>query len=346
MSSPSAPPRGAKERKGMEKVIYKVKTAFRVRGSGSRKKPPSEAPLVAPLVAPAVAPVVVPPSIIQPPSPPAKNLPEYEGATKMPRIQVHEERMKKLGARFGLEIKPSEWHSSEGEVLRVDKAVRMRIHRECHHCQVRFGADNKCPKCHHTPCRQCTRYPNHETEAERQANRDRRAALIQKHQDMAPILPSYDYSTEIPLVRHRKTGGQGLVHKGRPRMRVRRYCHVCNNLIHPHAAQSRTCECGHKRCDDCPRQPDNKKSYPYGYPNDEPGSKFKGVFGCHKCKTKFAPEAEDGTPCSECQHEKCSQCPRVKPRKVEPEPDPQATESVRRYMAQLYIAAPPQISDS
>ncbi|KAI0525976.1 hypothetical protein F5B22DRAFT_588528 [Xylaria bambusicola] len=330
MSSSTPAPREGKEKRGMDKVLYRVKTVFHRKGSSSRKgassTPPAPAAASAPLSQPA------------PPTPP-KKLPEYEGATRIPRIQVHEERAKKLGARFGLEIKPSEWHSSEGEVLRVDKPVRMRIHRECHRCKSRFGAGNVCPSCQHTRCKQCTRYPEHQTDAERQANRERREALLQKHKDMAPILPSYDYSPQaqqIVLTRPRKTGTQDLVYKGRPRMRVRRYCHVCENLITSHAKQARTCErCDHKRCADCPRYPDNKKSYPYGYPNDEPGSKFKGVFACHECKTKFDPQAEDGTQCSKCAHEKCSECPRVKPRRVEPEPDPEVLESLRLRMAAL-----------
>ncbi|KAI0432588.1 hypothetical protein F5Y09DRAFT_301288 [Xylaria sp. FL1042] len=327
MSSSSAARREGKEKKGMDRVLYRVKTVFHRKGSSSRKGAASAGP------------VVTPGPISQPPAPPARKLPEYEGATRIPRIQVHEERAKKLGARFGLEIKPSEWHSSEGEVLRVDKPVRMRIHRECHRCKSRFGAGNVCPSCQHTRCKQCTRYPDQQTDADRQANRERREALLQKHKDMAPIIPSYDYSThsqQIVLTRPRKASAQDLVYKGRPRMRVRRYCHVCESLITSHAKQARTCEqCGHKRCADCPRYPDNKKSYPYGYPNDEPGANFKGIYACHECKTKFDPRAEDGTPCSKCAHEKCSECPRVKPRRVEPEPDPDVLESLRLRMAAL-----------
>ncbi|KAI0489701.1 hypothetical protein F4859DRAFT_163809 [Xylaria cf. heliscus] len=328
MSSSTPAPREGKEKKGMDRVLYRVKTVFHRKGSSSRKGQPSVAPAAAP----------APPS--QPLVAPAKKLPEYEGATRIPRIQIHEERAKKLGARFGLEIKPSEWHSTEGEVLRVDKPVRMRIHRECHRCKTRFGAGNVCPSCQHNRCKQCTRYPDKKTEAERQTNREKKEALIQKHKDMAPIIPSYDFAPQIVLKRPRKTGTQDLVYKGRPRMRVRRYCHVCETLITSHAKQARTCDqCGHKRCADCPRYPDNKKSYPYGYPNDEPSSNFKGVFACHECKTKFDPQAEDGTECPKCSHEKCSDCPRVKPRRVEPEPDPDVLESLRLRMAALQTSA-------
>ncbi|KAI1180692.1 hypothetical protein F4777DRAFT_258849 [Nemania sp. FL0916] len=326
MSSSATQPREGRQRRGMDKVLLKVKTAFR-RSSRRDAQAPPPAP-AAPLMS-------------QPPAPPARNLPDYEGATRIPRIQIHEERAKKLGARFGLEIKPSEWHSSDGDVLRVDKAVRMRIHRECHRCNQRFGVGNVCPSCNHTRCKQCTRYPDKQTEDDRLANREKREILLQKHKDMAPIIPSYDFAPPIILKRPRKTATEDLVYKGRPRMRVRRNCHVCDTLINSHSKQARTCEnCGHKRCADCPRRPDNKQSYPYGYPNDEPGSTFKGVFACHECKTKFSPDVVDDARCSNCDHAKCSQCPRVKPRKVDPEPDPVVLESLRRRMAEL------QTSDS
>ncbi|KAI1820754.1 hypothetical protein F4861DRAFT_39673 [Xylaria intraflava] len=321
--SSTATPKEGKEKRGVDRVLYRMKTVFNRKGFGRKEQP-------------SAGPVVTAAPISQPPAPPAKKKPEYEGATVIPRIQIHEERAKKLGTRFGLEIKPSEWHSSEGDVLRVDKPVRMRIHRQCHLCQSRFGTGNVCPSCQHTRCKQCTQNPGKRTEAERQINREKREALIQKHKDMAPILPSYDYSPQIILTKPRKAGNQDLVFRGRPRMRVRRFCHNCEALINSHGAQARICnECGHKRCADCPRYPDNKKSYPYGYPNDEPGSKFKGVFACHECKTKYSPEAADGTPCLKCAHEKCSQCPRIRPRKVDPEPDPDVLEGLRVRMANL-----------
>ncbi|KAI1810108.1 hypothetical protein GGS20DRAFT_568944 [Poronia punctata] len=327
MSSASVTPRGGKDKKGVDKVIYRMKAVFNRKGNSSRKGPSNTAPAAAPI------------AISQPSPAPVKKMPEYEGATRIPRIQVHEERAKKLGARFGLEIKPNEWHTTEGDVLRVDKPVRMRIHQECHQCHARFGAGSVCPSCQHHRCKECTRYPNQRTEAQRQANREKRDALVKKHKENAPIIPSYDYSPPIVFTRPKKANSQDVVYKGRPRMRVRRYCHVCENLISPHSKQPRTCdECGHKRCADCPRQPNNKQSYPYGYPHDEPGSKFKGVFACHECKTHFDPAAEDGAQCPKCDHKKCLECPRVKPKRVEPKPDPDVMESLRLRMAELQTA--------
>ncbi|OTB09724.1 hypothetical protein K445DRAFT_281937 [Daldinia sp. EC12] len=326
MSSPTAAnpaPAGSisregKKRKGVRKVLYNVKTVFKWSARTKKGAPPS---------APAAA-------VVSQPAAPAK--PQYEGATKIPRIQIHEERAKKLGTKFGLEIKPSEWHTTEGDVLRVEKSVRMRIHRECHQCHSAFAAGDECPNCKHKRCKLCTRHPPKlRTEEEKQALREKREAAIRRNKQNAPIVPSYDYSEKIVLKRPRKTG-QDLVYKGKARVRVRRHCHECNHLITGHAKQARVCDnCGHKRCADCPREPNDKNKYPYGYPNDEPGTNFKGVHACHECRKKFPPNSDDGTECRNCSHRKCADCPRVKPRKVDPEPDPDILETLRLRVAAL-----------
>ncbi|RYP26896.1 hypothetical protein DL768_011512 [Monosporascus sp. mg162] len=298
MSSPAGGPSAAsaaKEGKGkdrLEKVLHRMRTVFR-KGESSRRKsaPPPSGATGEPKVPTAAA------TKSEPVPPATKEQPEYPGATKIPRSQIHEERAKKLGARFGLEIKPSEWHSAEGDVLRVEKSVRMRIHRECHH----------------TRCKKCIRYPSKRNESEQQANRERREALAKKHKENAPIIPSYDYTpTTIVLKRPSKTNGQDLIYK-KQRMRVRR------------------------RCGDCPRDPDERAKYPYGYPNDEPGEKFKGVHSCHECGKKFPPNADNGAHCPNCSHRKCSDCRRVRPRKVEPEFSPEVLESLRLRWEELKL---------
>ncbi|RYP71525.1 hypothetical protein DL769_004679 [Monosporascus sp. CRB-8-3] len=151
MSSPAGAPSAAsatKDGKGkdrMEKVFHRMRTVFRKGESSRRKKATSE-----PKVPTAAA------TKSEPVPPATKKQPEYPGATVIPKSQIHEERAKKLGARFGLEIKPSEWHSTEGDVLRVEnydyapttivlkrpsktggqdlvyKRHRMRVRRYCH----------------------------------------------------------------------------------------------------------------------------------------------------------------------------------------------------------------------
>jgi hypothetical protein len=80
-----------------------------------------------------------------------------------------------------------------------------------------------------------------------------------------------------------------------------------------------------------------KKKYPYGYPGDEFGVNSIPYHKCHECKTRFPPSSLDGAECSNCKHPKCTDCPRLKPQKVEPEPDPEVLRSIQARLAELKI---------
>jgi hypothetical protein len=177
-----------------------------------------------------------------------------EGVTKVPKSQLFEERARKLGERFGLEIQKSEWHSTEGDALRIEKPIRMRVRRTCHKCNAVFGVAKECPNCQHSRCTKCSRYPPHRTEEEKVASRARRAAIIKANKEHAPIIPDYSFDAkeDFVLKRPSKTGGQDLIYK-KPRQRIRRNCHECGTLF---VTGSKNCEnCAHVRCTDCPRDP-------------------------------------------------------------------------------------------
>ena len=174
----------------------------------------------------------------------------------MPRSQIYEERARKLGERFGLEIPKSEWHSTEGDALRVEKPIRMRVRRTCHKCGVVFGAARECPGCEHVRCTKCARHPPRRTDEEKAASRVKRAAIIKANKENAPIIADYRIDAakkeDIVLRRARKAEVQDLVYK-KPRQRIRRNCHQCGTLF---VKGSKDCEkCGHVRCSDCPRDP-------------------------------------------------------------------------------------------
>lgn len=177
------------------------------------------------------------------------------GVSRLSKLELFEERAKKLNERFGLEIHPMEWQSAipSDTVLRMDKPIRMRVRRTCHRCNATFGTTKECPNCNHSRCTKCTRFPPKRSEAEIIASRERRAAKIKANRENAPILPDYaPIEKDIVLKRPSKTGGQDLVHK-KPRQRVRRTCHECDTLF---TAGTKTCEkCKHVRCTDCPRDP-------------------------------------------------------------------------------------------
>lgn len=144
-----------------------------------------------------------------------------------------------------------------------------------------------------------------------------------------------------------------MVHK-KPRQRVRRTCHECETLF---LSGNKTCDkCGHVRCTDCPRDPyvvllihdmtqlitDNvhrpkKEKYPYGYPGDEFGPNSVPHYECKDCKTIFPTGADHGTECKKCGLEKSDDSPRVKPRKVEPEPDPEILRQLQERLQNLKV---------
>lgn len=276
--------------------------------------------------------------------------------TRVSRMQLHEERARKLGERFGLEIQPSEWHSTEGEALRVNKPIRMRVHRVCHECNTEFGTSKECMHCKHTRCKKCPRYPPKRTEAEKVASRERRAQIIKERKENAPIVADWDRSRKpITLTIPSKTGGRDLVYK-KPRQRVRRTCCQCSKLFVSGNKQCPGCE--HARCTDCPRDPyalpssdcviymymygltrnrAKKNKYPFGYPGDEFGAKSIPRYRCQVCKTKFPAETADGTQCTNCMHPKCADCPRLLPQRVEPEPDPEILKLIEVRMAKMKV---------
>lgn len=73
---------------------------------------------------------------------------------------IQEEKARALFAKYGLTLELGEWSvpATEG-VPRVEKQVRMRIHRTCHRCQTTFGADRVCSHCQHTRCKKCPQFP-------------------------------------------------------------------------------------------------------------------------------------------------------------------------------------------
>ncbi|KAH8681190.1 hypothetical protein BX600DRAFT_14520 [Xylariales sp. PMI_506] len=340
MSSPAGPSgRDSKGKKGFGKVLSnltRVRTMLKKPGDSSKRQSsgahasridePTETEVVRP---------ATPTQLEEQQQPTTSFYPEYEGATRIPRAQIHEERARKLGISYGLDIQPGEWDSTDGDVLRVEKPVRIRIHRQCHRCSTDFGAGNKCQSCSHMRCSRCIRIPAKRTDEEKKERRERRAELAQMQPQFEPIAPHYGMADPIVVTRPSRTGGQPVVHKP-PRMRVRRTCHRCSTLF---TSSTRVCEqCGHRRCDDCSKTPHKKKKYPYGYPGDEQGENSPLFHSCHECATNFPPNAPDGEQCTTCYHPKCADCPRIPRKKVEPAVDLEALRGISARFEQLNVS--------
>lgn len=83
-----------------------------------------------------------------------------------------------------------------------------------------------------------------------------------------------------------------------------------------------------------------KSKYPYGYPGDEFGAKSIPHYRCHECFSDYPPGVTNGTACTNCSHEKCNICERLRPQKVEVKPDPEALRSVQEKMAAMELGQP------
>ncbi|KAK0388576.1 hypothetical protein NLU13_4819 [Sarocladium strictum] len=348
MSSPaqkgaSAPAEG-KEKKGIGKVLSRFKTVLRKGESSSAKRqsqPLSGSKTTAAASTSKTEPTPPKKTEQTPAERTAAARAKYEamaGVTKLSKNQLLEERAKKLGERFGLELTSAEWQTTSPDetVLRMDKSIRMRVRRTCHKCSTTFTHAKECPNCQHVRCTKCVRHPPKRTEAELAASRERRAAIIKANKENAPIIPDWDDRPEknVVLTRPSKTGGQDLVHR-KPRQRVRRTCHECQTMFY---TGNKTCDkCGHIRCTDCPRDPPKKDKYPFGYPGDEFGPSSIPHYECEKCKSLYPTNAAHGTECKSCGNPKSDASPRAKPRKVEPEPDPEVLKQIQAKLAALKV---------
>ncbi|KFY52313.1 hypothetical protein V497_08555 [Pseudogymnoascus sp. VKM F-4516 (FW-969)] len=200
---------------------------------------------------------------------------------------------------------------------RVPKEARMRVHRECHECKKDFGGENVCGSCGHKRCKECARFP-------KKVDKDEDATIN--------VVIEKPEKYRLQITKPARASKQDLVLK-KPVQRVRRNCHCCGTLFYP---PTKTCtECGHIRCTDCPRDPPKLRKYPYGYPNDVFGDKT-AYYTCHECEKVFP---LDEAKCANCTHEKCTECARAPPRKVEAQPDPEVLRRVEERLAQLALTS-------
>lgn len=137
---------------------------------------------------------------------------DLEGVIKIGKKDLFEERARKLGEKYGLEIKQREWYSTESTALRVEKPIGMRVHRTCAACSATFTSAKECPSCGSTKYKCCT--PKR-TGTEKIASRKRRAARLKANKENASIIPDYGAEfKETVLKRPSKTMFPGGVPDG------------------------------------------------------------------------------------------------------------------------------------
>lgn len=146
-----------------------------------------------------------------------------------------EEKARSLFAKYGLKLEPADWTPPfRADAQRIEKKIRLRVHRECHRCQVTFGSEKICKNCKHTRCKKCPRYPSKKSKLPEDKGKDK--------------LPAGPVVLTIPS----RATGKELV-RSNPVQRVRRTCHKCDTLFDGKSAQCQNCN--HMRCSRCPRDP-------------------------------------------------------------------------------------------
>ncbi|KAL8771617.1 MAG: hypothetical protein Q9209_003061 [Squamulea sp. 1 TL-2023] len=250
---------------------------------------------------------------------------------------ILEERARVLFAKYGLTLEPGEWTSPiKPDAERVEKKIRMRIHRVCHHCQTTFGADKICNSCKHSRCKKCPRYP---TKRAKEAK-----SKSEVPEGAPPPVGNVALNLKSLTLSSRATGKQ-ITYKPATQ-RVRRTCHKCNTLFEGRAPNCLSC--GHTRCQQCPREPPKKDKYPEGYPGDSDYNiatrerhpiRVHVRWTCHQCSSTFRDLSRK---CEGCGHDRCDDCPRHPPKREKPKLDPDAVKSIDERMRKMDIS--PQAS--
>jgi len=232
---------------------------------------------------------------------------------------MQQERARALFAKYGLTLESHEWFAAAAPapmVPRVEKPIRMRVHRSCHLCGTLYGHDKMCVQCEHKRCKYCPRYPKKKTPADK-------AKVKDKEQDA--VDPPRKKKLFTVTTRH----GNELTYQPATQ-RVRRTCHRCDALFVP-ATATVCASCSHVRCTRCPREPAKRNKWPAGYPGDvaadsdgddddrdmeKPLEQFRRIWRkprrivrweCEQCHGLF----RQGSPqCPGCGHERCDRCTR------------------------------------
>ena len=156
---------------------------------------------------------------------------------------IQEQKARAMFAKYGLTLEPGEWTVPYTDgAPRVEKKVRMRVHRKCHRCQTSFGADRICSNCQHTRCKKCPAFPSKTSKVSK--GKGKAVEGIAVDDNLAQGMGN--------LTMANRATGKELTRKT-PTQRVRRTCHRCGTLF---VGKAIHCEnCGHDRCSDCPREP-------------------------------------------------------------------------------------------
>ena len=153
------------------------------------------------------------------------------------------EKARALFAKYNLTLEEGEWIAPfKGDAARVEKKVRMRIHRHCHRCQNPFGVERVCSNCNHNRCKKCPRTPI--------SSKKDGPARVSITTGSIVVDDAYKslMSIDVMAMPYRRTTKELISPAS-----YKRTCHKCQRVFSGNAPQCGNC--GHSRCVLCPRDP-------------------------------------------------------------------------------------------
>ena len=194
--------------------------------------------IAAPPTTPTVAPPVPSKDYAEDQKPRATPIKPRSAMTAAEINKIQEEKARALFAKYNMTLEIGEWTPPfKGDSVRVEKKVRVRIHRHCHRCQTMFGIQKKCVECGHTRCKKCPK-------SKMTGLKDRKGKSVvagglvvddRYMSMMEPDVLSMPYRRSV-----RELAGSA------PRV-----CHKCQTMFFGNAPQCGAC--GHQRCAQCPQ---------------------------------------------------------------------------------------------
>ncbi|KAI9841444.1 MAG: hypothetical protein M1838_003578 [Thelocarpon superellum] len=243
--------------------------------------------------------------------------PKAQGTPASPPSN-YQQRARAMFEKYGFTLEDHEWFETPERTERVQKPIRMRIHRSCHRCQTTFGADKICAQCDHRRCKKCPRYPL------------KKAKLSERADNVASVKSAAKGEEGTKQGSHERVRREA-------KQAIRRVCHQCETHF---ARGEKTCsKCGHVRCVDCPRFPAKSAKRPEGTGGD-PGATSPETspqpkrYVCHSCGTEFENESK---PCPKCKHERCDDCGTEPPDASPPTAKDDGTEQLEEKLGQVKL---------
>lgn len=154
--------------------------------------------------------------------------------------KIQEEKARALFAKYNMTLEIGEWTPPfKADAVRVERKVRIRIHRHCHRCQTVFGLEKQCTECGHTRCKKCPR-TNMRNRQERKGKSVVTGGIVVDDKYVSMMGP------DVLNMPYRRTGKELSD-------AASRICHKCQTTFAGNALQCGAC--GHQRCAQCPQDP-------------------------------------------------------------------------------------------